>query len=281
MVLVSSSLRCARHAAARWYEICYNGEYMDSSWSAKRRFRIKLAAGFLAVVLIGILLAVLFSHPPTCFDSRKNQEEVGVDCGGTCALMCSTQISEARVAWAQPFRVADGWYSAVAYIEHINKDAYVERVPYRFQFYDSDGVLITERSGYTHLTSDPVNAVFVGRVDTGERAVARVSFSWLEQPRWYRQDRSYRVTLEGQRLVSTPFGNDLMATLHNEEPTLLTDVKVVTILYDSAHNAIAASETYVDQLLPWAPHNVTFSWPGPFVRTPVRIELIPRVPIQQ
>lgn len=255
---------------------------METAWAHKSRARLTLFFMVGGLVLLALYLTIALYRPPTCFDGKVNQDEVGTDCGGVCSLLCVSQTQELKPVWSQAFRVSDGWYSALAYIENANLAAQAEEVPYRFRFYDKDSVLITERTGLTYVTKDPVLPVFVGRVDTQSREVERVTFELLARPVWHRDDRApYRLAFEEQRMVQTRTGQDLMVIAHNQESIPLHNVRVVAVLYGKDTNAIAASETYIDTIQPQSKRTITFPWPEPFTTTPVRIEILPRIPLQE
>jgi hypothetical protein len=253
---------------------------MDSAWAERRKARIRMVVLVATVSLFALYLAVSLYRPATCFDGTQNQDEVGLDCGGSCDLVCDSQAQDLRTAWVRPFKVSKGWYSALAYVENTNVDVHADRVPYRFQFYDKEGLLITERTGSSFITRDPITPIFVGRVDVGEHEVYRATFEWLEKPVWYRDTHQYRVSFEEQEFVSRRLGQDLVVVAHNLESIPLTNIRVVAILYDAQENAIGASETYIEQLGPREKRTITFSWADRFGTSPARVELLSRIPLQ-
>jgi hypothetical protein len=253
---------------------------MDTVWAEKSRRRMKWFLLILAALLVSIYFGIKLYKPPTCFDNKRNQGEVGVDCGGVCALLCVSQTQELTVSWAQPFQVSRGWWSVFAYVENPNFSAYAEDVPFRFRVYDSDGGLITERVGKTYITSDPVVPVFVGRIDTGASIPYRVAFEWLERPAWRVYTELYQVSFEEQRFVPATLGQDLQVIAHNQEPFPIRDLRVVAVVYDGDDNAIAVSETYADIIPPRSRRTLTFSWPETLSAQPGRIQFLPRIPAQ-
>jgi hypothetical protein len=238
----------------------------------------ELTIGGILFVALGIYLGINLYHPPSCFDLKRNQGEVGVDCGGPCDVLCTSQTQELSTLWARPFEVSPGWWSALAYVENPNFDAQAQDVPYKFQLYDKSGVLIVERTGTTFLGGDAVVPVFIGRLDVGTREPYRVTFSWLARPQWHRLGTAYSVETTEQHVTSLTPHPEIQAVVQNTEPVRLTNIEVVAIVYDDMGNAIASSETYIDVLAPRERRTITFSWPRPFGATVGRVELLPRVP---
>jgi hypothetical protein len=255
---------------------------MDTGWAEKSRSRLRLRILVTVITLLAIYLTVSLYRTPTCFDGKQNQNEVGPDCGGVCSIMCSSQTQNLNTVWTHAFRVSEGWYSALAYVENTNFTGVAREVPYRFQFYDKGGTKVAERTGSTYVTRDPIAPIFVGRIDTAGRAVYRTTFEWLvDKPVWIHDERTYQVSFEEQHIVPTQSGQNLLVTVHNQGSITLSNVRVVVILYDEQGTAINASESYIDHLLPQSKQLMTFVWPERFTVTPARIEILPRIPAQE
>jgi hypothetical protein len=58
----------------------------------------------------------------------------------------------------------------------------------------------------------------------------------------------------------------------------LSDVTVVATVFDSANNAIAASQTVVQELGPQSSAPIIFTWNEPFKEAPARVEILPAAP---
>src|SRR5258706_15176144 len=95
-----------------------------NSWSRNRK---RIIFGILAlgvVVLVGLPIYFLFYRAPTCSDLKMNGDETGVDCGGSCQLLCSTQ-SLPLLMKGDPrvLMVATSTYEVVALVENANNSA--------------------------------------------------------------------------------------------------------------------------------------------------------------
>ena len=58
------------------------------TWAAKRQ--LQYLSGFLAIILVIVLIIIApyLRSDPTCFDGKQNGNEEGIDCGGSCDLIC-------------------------------------------------------------------------------------------------------------------------------------------------------------------------------------------------
>lgn len=236
--------------------------------------------GFLTIVsvVLGVYLSIALYRPPSCTDLEQNQGEVGVDCGGPCARLCMAQVQPMAVRWVQGFEVSSGWWSALAYVENPNRNAYAQSVPYRFQLFEKDGVLIMEKRGETFVGGgDQVVPVFLGRLNVSRAVPYRVTFEWVGEPEWFSTGNSYQISFEEQRHTPRDAGEEVTAIIQNNEPNILSNVEVVVIVYDGSDNALASSQTFVETLAPREKRRITFVWPERFKASVGRIELVPRV----
>lgn len=254
---------------------------MYSAWAKKRRFQYEFIIGSILLTGLGIFLYIALHKPPSCFDNKQNQQEIGVDCGGECSARCAFEVQDVQILWTRPFPVATDFWNAVAYVENPNFDSYVEALPYRFLVYDDKNVLILEKKGSTFISGDPVVPVFSGGLDVGSRVPRRAVFEWLAAPYWQRMGTKPNIEISGQRLTPSDTVQVISATLHNREVRELRDVEVTAIVYGKNTNAIAASQTLVEFIGPLGSEEITWTWPQPFAEEVGRIELIPRVPVSR
>lgn len=253
---------------------------MALSWSTKRQLSIIGILILFFGTIAGLVLYPKFNKQPTCFDTKKNGTETGVDCGGSCQLICPFEVSGIVVKWTRSFAVTDSVYNAVAYIENQNSSAAISRISYEFRLYDEERKFIAVRTGETFIGADGPTAIFEGGIETGSRGVAFTTFKFLESPVWL------QVPEEAKDVVVT--GHDGLVSELNGKPRLsgtvsntsavygIASISVVGIVYDDTDNAVGVSQTVVEALPPKGDASVYFTWPNQFGSEPVRNEIIPR-----
>lgn len=248
-----------------------------ATWATKRKLTyLSIVSAFL-VIVISIPLFFLFNKQPTCFDNKKNQDEVGTDCGGVCTKLCKVDTTTPIVSWQRVFRVSKGVYSAVAYVENPNLNSSASNVPYTFRVYDRANVLIVERKGITSILPIGVTPIFEAGILVGERVPARVVFSIDAKPDWYTTKKlPPRVTISNLTKHFDDVLPSLSATLTNTTLKNIPRFEVVTILYDENENAIGASKTIVDGMAGEQSSEIVFSWREAFSEQPVKIEILPK-----
>jgi len=87
---------------------------------------------FLSLVSL-VVYAKYFYEPANCFDGLLNGDERGIDCGGGCVRICAIDVLPPKALWAQSFRVTDGQYNAVAYIENKNLLDLVQKLQHKLE----------------------------------------------------------------------------------------------------------------------------------------------------
>lgn len=215
--------------------------------------------GVIVVLILGFVGKTILTEHPTCSDGKKNGTELGVDCGGSCSLVCKATASSPRVLWARAFQTDEGVYEAAAYIKNPNPGAGAHAVRYTFQLYDDKNILVAERDGTVDLPPVTLIPIVELNITTGVRAVARTSFSFADVPTWYTVPGfNPTLRLTGQELVAD--GTRLSGTLNNTSLVDEKRVSVVAVLFDADGVARGASKTTLD-----VPHQstkpVVFTWP--------------------
>jgi len=249
-----------------------------SAWA--RRRQIVYGSVVVGVFALGITATLLVStqEAPTCFDGVRNQGETAVDKGGPCRLLDERFLQKEAVLWARPFKVREGFYNAVAYVENPNPQAGAYEVAYQFRLYDKDNILITERFGNTPLYPGKVFPVFESRLNVGNRIPVRATFDFVEPIVWERMEDD-AVGLQVQNPQLTAFGDSprLDAEIRNTTLKTFRNVIVVGTVFDESGNAINASRTLVSRLEPNTAVSIAFTWPSAFERTARKFEIIPLV----
>ncbi len=231
--------------------------------------RVQYAIGFFVVLgLIGTALYFRYGYAePTCFDGIQNADERGIDCGGACENICSFDITLPISLWAESFKITEGQYNAVAYIENRNQDIGSPSLTYTFRLYDDAGLII-ERSGTTVLPPDGVYPVFEGRISTGGRVPTRTTIELSDDIAWKTGTVGReQFTLDRRELMNADSQPRLMADIRNTLLTEAEDVEIVATIFDKNSNPLTVARTVVEYFPGRTTQNITFTWPEPIAKT--------------
>ncbi len=229
-------------------------------------------------MLIGVPIVYKVARiPVTCHDGKQNQRETSVDRGGLCLLLDESSLQPHAILWARSFRVRDGSYNAVAYIQNPNESAGVASANYLFSLYDSQNVLIAERVGTTYIMPGGITPVFTGNIDTGKRIVAHTYFVFTDPSlTWERMSNpTGPITVNSTKVSTADTLSQVSAIVGNTSVKDIQDVSFVVVVFDTTGNAINASGTRVARVISGEDVHIGFTWPEIFSLVVGHIDIIP------
>jgi hypothetical protein len=247
------------------------------SWASNRQF--KYFSIFLIIVgaIIFAIVYPMISKDPTCTDGKKNGIETGIDCGGSCSLMCKEDIVAPVVIWSRAFPVVESENNLVAVVENRNKISGVVKASYEFRVYGEDNTLIGRREGTTFIPPNQEFVVFEPRFNSGESKIKTVTFEFSPSLVWVKKFPTVQmlpiyvrnITLDNNQ--ETP---SLSATVSNESVYDIPEFDAISILYDINKNAINASKTHKGKLPSNKNTSVIFTWPEALSALPVTEDVL-------
>ena len=246
------------------------------SWGSRKRNFILLIFFIIIFFFLSAIAFVVFYQEPTCFDNKQNGIETGVDCGGSCDLLCNTATVDPIIHWVRYFKIADGLYSVIAYVENQNTDATVKNLPYIFKLYDDKGVAIAEKTGQVNLNPRQIIPITQTGLPTGELDPVRVSFDFTDKVIWQKEERQEPVLIiKDEQIVPDKEVQKITAEVFNSSLEDIQNVTFVVIVYDKNNNAIASSSTLIEEIRGSQKANLLFTWPTNFTDQISRFEIIP------
>ena len=206
-------------------------------------------------ILAGIgFLIYWFNRPaPTCFDGVQNQEEEGVDCGGSCQSCEISALKDLEVLETQALRVKNDFYDLAARIKNPNQNYGSGKIVYRFKLYDSDNNLINEREGATYILPNQNKYLIVSKVES-PRPIGKIEllfdqFEWqklqdYQPPQLIVTRKEYSSSKPDEPGFSRASGLVINKTNFDFE---LIDIDV--LLFNSNHQIIGLNTTEIQALL--------------------------------
>lgn len=236
---------------------------------ASRRKNLYLLGIVLVLTTVSFLVFWKFWYQtPTCFDGVKNSDEMGVDCGGSCSLICSAGILKPIVRWdPRLFEVSPGVWSVLIYVENPNIDAVANYAPYTFVLYDENNNILSQREGATILPSHKTVGIFEGNISIkGGVRVRRAVFEFSKEIVWQKVDESpdEELTVTHSPILRLDTMPRVEANIKNESFGVIENIELIAAIFDGADNVIAASRTFVEKLSRNEDTDVFFTWPNTF-----------------
>jgi len=258
----------------------YTDIYMALTWADKRRLYVIGGAALVGIVLLAAFIISVMYEAPSCMDRKQNQDETGIDCGGSCAYLCKNDVQEPRVSFARAIANGNGRTDVIAYIENRNQSAEAKSARYEVEVFDEAGTLLGKREGTLDLPARSTVTLFVPGIYLGIGASPRAFVSFEESLNWRNaRGASEAVSVTTADLVLSEKPR-VTAMLSNISPTTVYNRTMVATVFDTDGVAIAASQTVVREIAGRGSAQAVFTWNEPFIGTAARVEVtsVPTLP---
>jgi hypothetical protein len=236
-----------------------------------RRAKQVIYGAFYLIVVIGIIAGArfLFFRPaPSCFDHVQNEGEQGVDCGGPCAKVCiPANLQDITTLNMTTFVSNPGQYTFLAQVANANPGFAAESFNYSFDLYDASGALIQSVPGQSFLYSGEVKYLLVpGLLLASPPANASLTItnvSWVPAgtlgsvPDFNNENQP---TVTGVTISSSTIA--VSGELTDDDVADFTNVLVIAVFKDANGNAVGASQTIIDNIVPGQTQNFTVMYPA-------------------
>ena len=254
---------------------------MVNQWAARRKGVIFLIVLVCLIIIVGIPSYLATRNQPSCSNHVKGGDESGVDCGGSCRLLCVPEtlplISRGEV---RLLKIATSTYVAVIPVENPNITGSVKRAAYLFKIYSGATkmpVKAFERE--TYIGANSSFALFEGPFILDGLGPFRAVFEWGPSFVWEKSpSEPLLIGVENLNLINTANAAPrLEARLVNRGQKDLSNIEAIALLSDTNSNTVAAGKTFVDSIAVGESVPISFSWPSEFGIQPVSIRILPHV----
>ncbi|MDP3052464.1 MAG: hypothetical protein Q8N22_00725 [bacterium] len=190
---------------------------------------------FLIIFIIFWLIYILFLKPaPTCSDGHRNQNEIGIDCGGFCPSCELTQLKNLAGDWALVLPAGENGITLLAEITNPNLNFGAESFSYQFKIIGPFGLLKTVGgqssiySGeikYLIATAVPVNPQDAKRVELEISASSTVWQSQEKMPKPDLANPSHQTVISNGSVI-------VKGIIRNKSPLLISQTKIIALIYN-------------------------------------------------
>ncbi|OGF94510.1 hypothetical protein A2433_01120 [Candidatus Giovannonibacteria bacterium RIFOXYC1_FULL_48_8] len=252
------------------------------SWASQRRFFILLIVGAIAAAFCVVVLIPTLYKTPSCTDGIQNQDEAGIDCGGSCAYLCTAEVQPPIVLFTKVLQNAEGRTDVIALVENKNADVAAKDVPYRIALYGEGHSFVQEINGTVDLPPRTTKPIYLPGVVSGGKPIVQ---AFLEispsAPQWFTLTADPRIVpkVSHTTFVGTESNPRVEAVLTNSSGVPLTNVQAIVLVYDTNKNVIAASGTVLPVISAQGQSTATFTWNIAFAGIPASAEVVPIIPL--
>lgn len=247
-------------------------------WAAKRKSVTFIIFLLFIIFFVGLPAYFFSKNVPVCDNKIQDGDESGVDCGGSCSLICKPETlplitrGEARV-----LKIASSTYVTSVLIENPNLQGAVERASYKMMIYTAgtkEPIKVFEKE--TYIGPNSTFGLFVGPFNLPGTGPFRAVFEWENDLVWKKGGATTVIGVEGMNFIRTATSSQrLEASLINRSTNIVSNIEVVAILSDVDGNTVASGKSFVDSIAQGESVPVSFTWPEPFVGEPVSTRILP------
>lgn len=240
-----------------------------NQWSIRRKRIVLSIVISTLIIFIGVPSFFAFYRAPTCFDNKQNADETGVDCGGSCQLLCRAE-SLPLITKSDPrvIKITDNSFEVVALIENPNIVGEIYRAGYTFKLYDASSIIpIKIIEGETFVPKNTTFAVFEGPFFVEQTVVpTRVTFEWKARSLVWKKNTVAKPELDIKNIVLSREDTKprINANLTNLSLGGVSNIELISTVSDERNNILAASKTYVERIKKGESLPVVFTWPDQF-----------------
>lgn len=208
---------------------------------------------FFLIILFLISFAVFlifFKQPASCFDKKQNQNETGIDCGGSCSACDLKTVRPLETNWVRFFS-ADGKAILASEIKNPNTNYASNNFSINFEMFDKNGEKIKRISKINSFiyASDIKCLIEITDIDYSEISDIELSFSNID---WLAKSEFSKPAIQIREIATKSLsGNseiEISGTAINENNYPLSLIRIIAFLNNSSGIKIGVSKTELDDI---------------------------------
>jgi hypothetical protein len=245
------------------------------NWASRRKHVIEAILIVCAIALIAVVFIATLYKAPSCNDGKQNQKEQGIDCGGPCPYACEFSESPPAVRFVRAISPQPGRTDVIAYLDNSNNNAELVNAPYTIDLYGPSHAIVARKTGVISIPPSTTLPLYIPDfyenstpVDEAFLNFTTTSYTWL------RTTEKPIVPIPSDISIQDGASPKITAALGNPTANTLYGITVVATVFNSANNAIAASQTFITQIPPQSTAPLVFTWNEAFSSKAARVEIL-------
>lgn len=249
---------------------------MELNWRTQRQIIIFSIYFLIVFIPVSIVVFSLLRKSPSCYDRIQNQDESGVDCGGSvCSLRCDGTYRDIRINFVRALKVSENKYDVFALMDNFNTNIYFPNVPYDMSFYSVEGKLMGSASGSISVLPQRRAVVYFPNLNLAQEPKT-VDFAFGEHKAMSfpaEQNVPQNVNVESwQAQRGANESLQVVGEIKNPNTREVRNLSVYAMLYDGTKTVYAVSKTVVDVLPGREKTAISFSWGN--IGTPENVDFV-------
>ncbi len=229
------------------------------------------------------MVAGWFRSEPTCFDSKLNQNETRIDCGGVCGI-CKVEIV------AEPLVMRDttvldggaGTIDVIATMANSNTHFGAATVTYRLTLSNEGGQVVATQSDTTYilpLEQKYIMAIALEPVGDTAVDVSKLIVKWeIDNVRWHRFEQfeapNIEIVNKSYQVIATGVNySKISALVRNRSPYDFNTITIAIVLKDASGKPIAIQQTRQSDMDAGSVREINVPWPQRFAGDVVSVDV--------
>lgn len=208
-----------------------------------------LYLSFWGLIFGGVYLVILKSTA-SCFDNQQNQNETGVDCGGSCVPCDIKALVSLSFSQSLVFE-NNGLVSLLTEVRNPNLNYGSDFFEYKINFYDDQNNLVESKIQTSFIYAGETKELIEAGLRIGTRPVTRAEIilediNWKPLVEWQTpilETSNIQFAIEGSAVVVT-------GTIRNPSNFRIAKIIVNAVLMDRFSRQLGVSKTELENLSP-------------------------------
>ena len=215
----------------------------------------------------------------TCFDTKQNQNETGLDCGGVCAQTCKETVVGTDLVIKEAAFVpgGNGRFDVLVQVYNPNDEAGASSFRYVFELRDMSGKVVATRSGESYILPQENKYLMELNLDVvAEPVSVTVRTEDIQWERFSGYQEKPTINIYQRRYDQISSGacfSEAYGLLSNESLYDFRSLKVKVILRDGAGKPLALNETEMRTVTSHEERDFRLVWPSAFPGTVEKVDM--------
>lgn len=225
-----------------------------------------------AAIFIGVVFLIYQCQKPApnCFDSKQNQDEQWIDCGGVCAKKCPVVAKENLIVRQTGYVESGIAGSHDVYAEVANPNSYVgsSTFSYKFIIKNAVGEIMAEPHGTSFIL--PADKKYIIETNVATKDIPASVELIVSDPVWVEAMDAYekpalKVISKNYSEITSGIGfGEATGLLKNESPFSFNSINVRIILENEEGKIVALNSTQMNTVQAGENRDFRVDWPSRF-----------------
>lgn len=246
---------------------------------AKQAFIIFIYLILLGLLGVGVFFAFVYEKP-SCTDSKQNQDETGIDCGGRCSEYCLADLASRPlvISGVEALAYGDATSDAIGKVKNQNAKAALKKATYTFRVYDQAGKMLGEQSGTFSLLPLEERILPALGIPVPKQNIAKTELT-VTNEEWiaftdFTEPPEIRITHPQFTLLSGAAGYaEAKGLVENRSQFDIRTLMVVVVVRDTEGKALSVNKTTMNTVVSGEERDFRLVWPRSFPGEPATTEM--------